>query len=632
MFCAVASSGTGNRVMESKNGTTWYSRTSAADNNWRSICYAVDLFCAVASTGSGDRVMTAIIHDSFFQWGRHLVSVPVGKYTVTCDVEATLGGSYALGNYNPPYFQISFFRNSPGDGPNDVGRDSGALRFNVLPYGTTDARTISFDFNVPVIGSAWLTVSAGGYGNFRVTKLDIKPALLNCAVLLTRDGASDYYPIMQPLAGVWIYGPGVNSGLTGVLWKSYVSTDGNVPALERCNIINFEYGIETSDGAYLMDIVSCNIFGNRIGYRHRGGINSGENIRFDSGGIFNNSLGIDNSGGAEINILHTAIDYNLQAIINNAGTINMDLLRLEQDCDASTPGPIIHCLPGGKVTGSQMRFLGAGEPGTMTMPPIQLDSALSSCTFDLSDVYNLSSASGLAASGPGLLRITNLQNNGNPNIGRYLLSEAPAMDVLNGAGLFEPQVSYIAVSSSGIYLEGGLYAEAPHTQIDQWNSDITTISVTTAYAYSGTRCLKISKATSDDLHINDQLHITIPVQGTNLLGGFRLLMPHDQSTTGTIYYRLFWVRVIGHDSFGRPIYGPNQIFKGETDIPVPLEGAETWITRSFGTLYENDGPDAAKQAGIRPPVWATHLLLLFDHMSIPAMTYYIDDLRANAVG
>ena len=40
-------------------GITWTSRTSAADNSWNSVCYGNGLFVAVASSGTGNRVMTS---------------------------------------------------------------------------------------------------------------------------------------------------------------------------------------------------------------------------------------------------------------------------------------------------------------------------------------------------------------------------------------------------------------------------------------------------------------------------------------------------------------------------------------------------------------------------------------------
>ena len=40
---------------------TWSLRTQASSDNWRSVCWSYDLglFCAVSSTGTGNRVMTS---------------------------------------------------------------------------------------------------------------------------------------------------------------------------------------------------------------------------------------------------------------------------------------------------------------------------------------------------------------------------------------------------------------------------------------------------------------------------------------------------------------------------------------------------------------------------------------------
>ncbi len=65
LFVAVASSGVGNRVMTSRDGLKWVEQTSAADLDWRSVCWApglgagAGLFVAVASSGTGSRVMTS---------------------------------------------------------------------------------------------------------------------------------------------------------------------------------------------------------------------------------------------------------------------------------------------------------------------------------------------------------------------------------------------------------------------------------------------------------------------------------------------------------------------------------------------------------------------------------------------
>jgi gliding motility-associated-like protein len=59
LFVAVANTGTGNRVMTSPDGITWTARSSAADNNWRNVVYGNGVFVAIAATGTGNRVMTS---------------------------------------------------------------------------------------------------------------------------------------------------------------------------------------------------------------------------------------------------------------------------------------------------------------------------------------------------------------------------------------------------------------------------------------------------------------------------------------------------------------------------------------------------------------------------------------------
>jgi len=61
LFVAVASSGTGTRVMTSPDGAVWTSRTNSVDNQWQSVCWspALTLFVAVSYDGTGDGVMTS---------------------------------------------------------------------------------------------------------------------------------------------------------------------------------------------------------------------------------------------------------------------------------------------------------------------------------------------------------------------------------------------------------------------------------------------------------------------------------------------------------------------------------------------------------------------------------------------
>ena len=58
IFVAVAQSGTGDRVMSSTDGLTWFARTTPQDNVWSDVTFGNNLFVAVAQDGT-NRVMTS---------------------------------------------------------------------------------------------------------------------------------------------------------------------------------------------------------------------------------------------------------------------------------------------------------------------------------------------------------------------------------------------------------------------------------------------------------------------------------------------------------------------------------------------------------------------------------------------
>lgn len=89
LFCAVANSGAGDRVMTSPDGITWTIRTSAADNNWYSVVWApaLGLFCAVAYTGAGNRVMTS---PDGINWTARASAADNDWYSVTWSPELAL--------------------------------------------------------------------------------------------------------------------------------------------------------------------------------------------------------------------------------------------------------------------------------------------------------------------------------------------------------------------------------------------------------------------------------------------------------------------------------------------------------------------------------------------------------------
>ena len=96
-FVAVASSGSGNRVMTSTNGEDWVSRTSASDSNWQGITYADNQFVAVGSNA----VMTS---PNGITWTSR--TAPTGEWQAITNcgglyvATATWGSNYVMTSTN----------------------------------------------------------------------------------------------------------------------------------------------------------------------------------------------------------------------------------------------------------------------------------------------------------------------------------------------------------------------------------------------------------------------------------------------------------------------------------------------------------------------------------------------------
>jgi hypothetical protein len=566
----------------------------------------------------------------FCQFGTQ-VTLPPGRYRAICTVTATLGASYANGNPNPAYGGISFFQYSPGNGGNVAGNALALTGLSAIQNGPV-TQTIELDFIVNATTTTWFTFSGGGYGNFSFTYMDIVPWLANCAVLATRDGAVEHYPIAQPVEGIELIGPGPTVGVSGVLYKSFSNLDGNLVRIDRSSIHSFGYGLNLQDGAYLTQFNGVDITENGICINYPGGVNSGENFRFYGGTLGNSSVSVNNPGGAEFTFFGTALDYATQAITNNAGRIELHGVHAEMDVPVTAGYPLFQCINGGCIEMHGGMFLGAGSVDTAAEPPINLASAMSTFIFNGTQVYNLSSAAGVAASGPGMLRFEHWRNTGNPNIGPTLLSNSVAMDLLGGSGTFETlaySVPFTGVDPSGINLAGGLYPPSGSTSVSQWSSSAYTVGVSTAQAQSGTRSLSVQKTLGNGT--TGQLAFIVPAQpGHDMLGTISFLFPNNVGTgTGTLYFRSYWAKVIAYDTYGRPIFDNQNMFRGENDIQVPLAGSNTWITRAISTQYTTDSSVPTSDVSPGAPQWATHLAVLIDMESIPAMTFFIDNFIIN---
>ena len=598
-------------------------------SNWSNSPVYSGTLLNPAVFGSGAATMTdSLTCNSFYQWGQQVTLAP-GKYTATCTYSATLGVTYSHGNVNPPYCNIQFFGSNPGVGASGISGSAAKTGLIGVITGTLTG-TLSFDFIVTSTKTAWLTFTAGGYGNFTVTNMDINNINLNTAVLATRDGTSLHYPIMQPIDGIYLIGPGSSSGIVGLTYGSFSNTDGNVSKLSNSVITNFGTGISFRSGAYLVETEDVQIFANGLGVSYPASqFNAGENLRFVGGGIYNNTIGISNLGSGEMSFIQTAIDYNNQAVVNNSGRIEFHGVHIEQNMPTTANTPIFQCINNGTILWFGGMFLGAGSVGSTPSPPVHLDSVNSGITFYGTELYNFSSASGVMADGLGIVQAFGWLNTGNPNIGLSIISSAPNMDVLGGAGTFEPVTPSILGSNSNISIVGGIYPYAGGTTNSQYDTQYLQAAVSTAYAKTGTSSLAVTKSPYGPGY-GGQLAMCIPIlRGQqNVWGQMSFLFPTASgSGTGTnvVYYRLFWVRVYGYDSYNRPRFAPTTLFKGEFDITFDQAGSSVWQTRTINTQYTGGAT-----AGVAPQ-WATHLAVLLDTQSIEPTTFYIDDFSANVL-
>lgn len=548
------------------------------------------------------------------------VSRPAGRYTAVITYNVSLGASYAFGNFNQPIWTFGF-QTAVGDGNNPFGA-SASLDFSSIFAGGANGLTASFDFASTADFTHYLCAQGGGYGSLQITSIEILPWAPNCGLLLTRDGATDHYPVYQPMAGLNLIGPASTVDVVATRWKSFNDVDGNLAVLRDTKTDGWGTAMSLEDGAYLTQMFGVEVNNCGLGIdRSRPGRNSGENFTFFGGGINNSGACVQNASGGEFHFFGTSFDYCGQVILNNSGRVELHGLRCEMHLPQGEGQPAFECLDNGRINVVGGYLLAATPAGAE--PPIRLRDAGSRMELYGTQVYGYTSTSGLMCSGEGMLIAHGWLNSGNPGLG--MISAAASMDVFGGAGDFEPPAfPLFGGDPSGIGIDGGLYSQGYET-IDKWNSSGMTVAPSTDYAFTGTRSLKITKlAAADAASHNNELHILIPIsQGKDALFGGRWLAPENVGTgIAEVYYRAYQVQVIGRDSFNRPIFGPQSLFRGEANLEIDLTGEiKTWAPLNINTVYASPQGQA----------WTTHIDLVFDTQSIPALSFYLDGLLANVL-
>jgi hypothetical protein len=590
--------------------------------------------------------------NNFGQFGVEITLIP-GNYLLSCTVTATKGASATFGNFNGPYAAIAFCDNGPGNGGSSQSLHVIPID-GILPASDDIDTTVTVQtvFNITEDYTTWVTFSCGGALNFKVSELSITPWLQDCGIYITRDGSPLHYPIMFPISGLTVTGPGNEViNLTGLIWNSMTDTDGNITSIQNTNVESWEVGIQYGIGAYLHYTQNVNVDGCAIGIQTIAGSssNAGENMRWYGGGIFNNTIGIDNNQGMEFTFYGTAIDYNGQGIVNNSGRIELHGCHLECYGSSIVGRPLYECEYGGRITmfgGFILVAPGSQGVGGAAEAPIWLTSILSQFICYGTIIYNLNWSGGTSIVGPGSFQIYGLYNTGNPNFAP-IITPSIGYDVFAGSGKFEPSNTVFGQPSpSGVNLLGGLFPFAGNgntiTITDNWTNNIGVATISTDYAHSGTQSLKITK--TGDAGQNVQLVILAPVtQGRYITGNMWFLFPDNMTggnlngggpnATIVIYYRLFFCQVLGYDKNGLAIINGGAVgFTGEFDMFVPAVGSNSWIQQPLSSLYLNDQYTSTEGTTPGAPAYATHYAIVIDTENLPPCSFYIDDLVGNYIG
>lgn len=413
-------------------GTGWYNATG----------YSADALIP-ATFNTGEAVLfdigytTGTTPNSYFEFKR-FESLAAGQYECTATIISTKGGSYDRLNPNPPYLNIRF-NASGAPGENVPTGSAAAVLTGILTNDIT--QTIRFFINLTAPGSGLMTMRAGGYASHRVTQFGVKKVAKNCAIWTTRDGSPENYPPAIPFKRMRMRGPGRGiAGSRGIWWQSFVTKDGTVMGTQDCDIRGFERACEYGNGAYLVEHRFTKLIGNTWNhYFPTGNENAGENIRSYGGECVSADILVYNPGAAEFTFDQTALDYPDSQTANNGqlykgrGKLTLKGIHVEVRPTTVIGKPLVDI--DGILSTIGCKIMMSSPLAGCVEPPIHLASSHAMWSHHDTEPYNLTDVNGIMCSGPGRIVGTFLNPAGNPNIGK-LLSRAPVMDILGGAGKF----------------------------------------------------------------------------------------------------------------------------------------------------------------------------------------------------
>jgi len=151
------------------------------------------------------------------------------------------------------------------------------------------------------------------------------PSGSTAITITTSQATTPFGENTPPWNGVHLIGPGSGTNSIGL----YV--EAGAVMFSKPNISNFGVGVEFGNNSFLDRFESSMIWDCGTGIIFPSGLsNAGENLTFQGGSIFGSTTGVQNSGGAEINLEEVSFDgLSGAALLDQRGIIRAHNLHIE---------------------------------------------------------------------------------------------------------------------------------------------------------------------------------------------------------------------------------------------------------------------------------------------------------------
>lgn len=273
-------------------------------------------------------------------------------------------------------------------------------------------------------------------------------------------------------------GSGAAAGTTTVCFQANVSHN----SVMNCIVYGFGYGIKIFTEGYIQSYINVNIGQCAIGvYLLSGGSNYGERISFVNCAIYDNILGISNncSTGA-IQFTNCSLDYNVKTLVGTNSSVT-ELHSTWWECNDAGTGNVVASL-----TNSNLKLFGGhiqqnGTPGALAQNGF-FDTNNATVFLNNVFMFNMQNTANVLDSGNGAVIVNGTDS--------YPVSYLPS----KLAPVANNKLSDSGFETANIADWWSINSDTA-TITNRFTGTNITLALSSTYAHSGTKSLKIVKTT-----------------------------------------------------------------------------------------------------------------------------------------